>query len=157
MLWDIMRECPELGVLKAQSEIHNSPSSGRNFKMTDEQYILKLKSLNWTDARIAEKMGLQPAEVNRIWTELLSRTENAISTGYVQLAEFYNNTAAQYKLLGESLETLGKAMGDLANPESLKTFMRESDVECLLKHYIVLNKFIPPTSSESLPPSQNKN
>lgn len=123
----------------------------------DEQYILRLKGLNWTDDRIGEKMGIPSSEVTRIWKELLSRTQNQIATGYVQLADFYNNLANQYKLLGESLNVLAQAVGNQASSETLKTFLNSHQIETLLNNYIVLNKFVPPTPSDSLPTDKNKN
>lgn len=118
--------------------------------MTDhDRYLIKQKSAGIPDYKIAQRMGMTAAEVDRRWTEIVDELEAQKVSGIEDLNARFLLMCQEYVLLGTSLRVMGAALGNLTTDDELRALLDTEDKEAafkaLRKSCIVLRAFVPPS------------
>lgn len=127
--------------------------------ITDDSYLIKLKSLKWSDERIAVRMKWTVEQVQKRWLELLQISESMQSNGYVDLNTTMTQLGHQFQLVGQSLVEMSRAMSNSYTPAELKEllysqFADDSHLDALVsdlfKNCIILKPYIPTPPEKQL-------
>jgi len=119
----------------------------------DDRYLIKLKGAGFSNAAIAQKVGITESEVDRRWKEIEANFVTGLSSGYRSFCDHITIMAYQYQLLGESLKIAANAIGNQMSEQELGQLVvadREQTLKNLREHCIVLRPFIPITPEESI-------
>jgi len=121
--------------------------------VTDDNYLIKMKTAQKPDAVIAAKMGITVEEVNRRWDRILADLKLCQENGYNALCDQFTMMANQYQLLGGSLKIMAGVIGSVINSDELDKLVTnnaEETLKNLRAHCIILRKFVPMTSEEAV-------
>ena len=122
--------------------------------VSDDGYLIKLKSLGIPDKQIAAKLGLSLGEVERKWDQLVRETACRTANGYIELCEKFNNMALQYQILGDSLKIVGGMLGEIMREDEIRALITshpEDTLKNLLMKAIVLRPFVSPDEKPKTP------
>jgi hypothetical protein len=134
-------------------------------KIDDDNHILKLKSLSFSDERIAKKLGMTPEQVAERWKQIQEEMARMQENGYSDLCNCFTIMCQQYQLLGGSLRILATILDHRVPESELEmTFtpdrLKESDAKIAfspeqkawlmskLRKFIVLHPVAPMTAEE---------
>src|SRR3990167_2476528 len=100
-------------------------------KMTDDLYLLKLKSANVPDDVICRKLNITPEEMNLRLQGMVKNAEHQASNGYAAFCDQFTVLANQYQLVGESLKILAGVIGDPLSFSELQALVTGNREETL--------------------------
>lgn len=120
-----------------------------------DQYLVKLKGMGWSNEKIAAKLSTTPEEVEKQWQAIIRMGNNLMASGYVDLQAQFNVLAHQYQLVGESLKAVCGGLGDVYHPSQLKKVIDSLPpgkdlAEHLLENCIILHRYIPVSPEKAL-------
>lgn len=129
--------------------------------MIDENYLIKLKAGQMSDAAIARRLGVTEQEVAFQWADLVRRMAKQGASGHGDLLAAFSILCSQYQSIGESLKLIAGGINDVPDWTELGSVIssvlegvEEGKVkalaEKLLEHFIILQPFRLSTPEEQL-------
>lgn len=125
----------------------------------DDQFLIKLKQLRFTDAQIANRLRITPEEVGRRWAELLTVAAAVEKNGHWHLVNTFSLMSHQYQLLGETMKAIGGQVCKGPSLDEVRAVIAngppETAAERLVETFVVMNPFTPLATSD-IPVQDNR-
>lgn len=122
--------------------------------VTNDSHIMKMKALGMSDEKIAAKLGMSTAQVQRRVADLIASVEAAYVNGAAEFINLSRLAVHQYQLLGATLGMMTTEVNNMASADDLRQVIiaagispeedREKLIGLLNKYFIILRPFILP-------------
>ncbi|QDP54876.1 MAG: hypothetical protein Unbinned3891contig1000_74 [Prokaryotic dsDNA virus sp.] len=104
-----------------------------------EQWIIKYKTMGWTDEQVAVKVGWEPEKVRDFWKDVQQVVSEDQSQDGQKLGQAFGILCQQYELVGYSLRVMSGILSSSVKRSDLIKCVVPNDPEATVTN--ILSKF----------------